>query len=92
VKFKISRHSGHAAPAEALDLLWPRLEGNNHRDVRFDRPGNEIRATWKGGVQTSVERKVREEIARRAVFDLLCEICDGSPELKSDWYAVSPLR
>jgi hypothetical protein len=92
VKFKISRHSGHQAPAEALDLLWAKLDGNTNRDVRFDRLGSEIRATWKGDAQTSVERKVREEIARRAVFDLLCDICDGSPELKSDWYAVGPLR
>jgi hypothetical protein len=91
VKFKISRHAGHQAPAEALDLLWPRLDGNQH-GVRFERLGSEIRATWKDDAPASMERKVREEIARRAVFDLLCEICEGSPEIKSDWYAVSPLR
>jgi len=91
VRFKISRHSGHQAPAEALDLLWARLEGVQ-RGVRFERLGSEIRATWKGDAPASMERKVREEIARRSVFDLLCEICEGSPEIKSDWYAVSPLR
>jgi len=34
----------------------------------------------------------RVEIGRRAVLEALEEICDGSPELKLDWYAVSPAR
>jgi hypothetical protein len=91
VKYRISRHSGHAAPAEALDLLWPRLDGD-HRGVRFERLGNEIRATWTQHAPTATERKVREEIGRRVVLDTVCGVCDSSPELKSDWYAVAPLR
>ena len=35
-------------------------------------------------------RDERIEIGRRAVLDVVRETCDGSPELKSDWFAVSP--
>ncbi len=35
-------------------------------------------------------RDERIEIGRRAVLDALREVCDRSPELKSDWFAVSP--
>lgn len=93
VTFRITIHSGFAdpAPVPALDLLWRRLEANGD-DARFAKVGAEIRAQWGDDAPISMERHVREEIGRRAVLDILCDVCAGAPELKSDWFAVSPLR
>jgi hypothetical protein len=37
-----------------------------------------------------VTRDERIEIGRRAVLDVVRDVCDAAPELKSDWFAVSP--
>ncbi len=89
MKFRITIHSGFAAPADALDLLWQRLDVQ-HEDARFARVGAEIRVTW-GDSPVSMERDERDEIGRRAVLDIVFEVCDRAPELESDWFAVSPL-
>lgn len=91
MEFRISRHSGRNAPAEALDLLLQRL-GENRDRVGFAWVGTEIRATWREDAPIAMERDVREEIGRRAVLDIVCEVCEGAPELESDWYAVSSFR
>jgi hypothetical protein len=85
--FKITHHSGFAAPADALDLLWLRL-GCNRDDVQFAKVDAELRATWRADAPLSMERPEREEFGRRAVLSILCEVCEGAPELKSDWFAV----
>jgi len=91
VTFRITLHSGFAAPADALELLWQQLDGSQD-DVRFEKVDPEIRATWKEDAPSSLERYEREEIGRRAVLDIVCEVCAGAPELESDWFAVSILR
>jgi hypothetical protein len=91
VNFRISRHSGFAAPADAQELLWQRLEGERY-EVRFAKVGAEIRATWRADAPITMERDEREEIGRRVVLDILLGVCASAPELKSDWFAVSPLR
>lgn len=88
--FRITLHSGFAAPADALDLLWPRLDASR-TDTRFVRVGAEIRAVWDEDAPVSMERDEREEIGRRAVLDMVCDVCERAPELESDWFAVSPL-
>jgi len=95
--FRIIRHSGFAAPADALDLLWLRLDCNrddvrNHDGVRFAKVDAELRATWREDAPLSMERPEREELGRRAVLSILCEVCEGAPELRSDWYAVCKPR
>lgn len=95
--FRITLHSGFAAPADALALLWQQLD-RSQDDVRFDegirfaKVDPEIRATWREDAPSSLERYEREEIGRRAVLDVVCEVCAGAPELESDWFAVSMLR
>ncbi|HYM55261.1 MAG TPA: hypothetical protein VES97_07850 [Solirubrobacteraceae bacterium] len=90
MEFRITLHSGRAAPAHALDLLWERLDDGD--DVRFAKVGPEIRVTWRVDAPTSMERDEREGIGRRAVLDIVYEICERTPELESDWFAVSALR
>lgn len=89
MRFKITHHSGFAAPADALDLLWARL-GANRDGVSFAKVGREIRAMTKEDAPVSMTRDERTEIGRRAVLDIVRDACDGAPELKSDWFAVSP--
>jgi hypothetical protein len=91
VTFRITIHSGFAAPADALDLLWPQLDA--HRgEVRFVKVGGEIRVTSAVDTPMSLERDERERIGRRAVLDIVRSACESAPEIKSDWFAVSPLR
>ena len=89
--FGITLHAGSAAPVDALDLLWQRLEGKRD-DARFDRVGVEISATWEEDVSSSMERDEREEVGRRAVLDIVRDVCERAAELESDWFAVSALR
>ena len=89
--YSITRHSGFAAPSDALDLLWQRLDGYRG-DARFTRVGTGIRAVWGDEGQSWLGRREREEIGRRAVLDIVCDICVQAPELDSDWFAISPLR
>jgi hypothetical protein len=91
VDFRITPHAGSAAPVDALDLLWQELEQRRGR-VRFAKRGAEIRAMLRDDAPVSMERDEREEIGRRAVLDILREVCDGAPQLKLDWFAVSALR
>jgi hypothetical protein len=89
VRFRITHHSGFAAPVDALDRLWARV-GARHDGVSFVRVGQGIRAMTGEDAPVSMTRDERIEIGRRKVLDTLREACDGSPELKSDWFAVSP--
>jgi hypothetical protein len=91
MSFRITRHSGHGAPADALSLLLGHLEAKRG-SARFSKVGAEIRVTLKDDPPISMERDEREEIGRSAVFDIVREVCDGVPELESDWFAVSALR
>ncbi len=88
MNFRITRHSGLTPPADALDLLWQRLDGN-HDDVSFARVGGEIRASTGEDAPVSMTRDERADVGRRAVLHVVFDVCDGAPELNSDWYAVS---
>jgi hypothetical protein len=91
VRFRITHHSGFAAPADALDLLCARL-GARRDGVSFVKVGEEIRAVTQEDAPVSMTRDDRLEIGRRTVLDLVRDACDGAPGLKSDWFAVSPER
>jgi len=91
VKFKITPHAGFTAstkPANAVDLLWQRL-GASHDEASFAKVGPEISATWGEDVP-SMARDEDAEIGRRAVLDIVRDVCEHAPELEVDWFAVSP--
>lgn len=89
MRFKITHHSGFAAPADALDRLCARV-GARHDGVSFAKVGHEIRVMTPEDAPVSMTRDERIEIGRRALLDLVRDVCEGSPELKSDWFAISP--
>ena len=71
-----------------MSLLCERLP-SNCEDVCFSTVDGEIGASLEREESVSETNDERVEIGRRAVLGALEEICDGSPELKLDWYAVS---
>ncbi len=91
MKFKITRHMAVVPPEGALDLLGERI-GRRREDVSFTRVGSEIRATLDRDDPVSMTRDERMYRGRRAVLEVLEEICERAPELKFDWFAVSPAR
>jgi hypothetical protein len=91
MEFRITRHSGHATPNDAMELLLRRL-GAQRREVAFAMTGAEIRATWEDDERDSTTRENMLDGRRRAVLEIVREACEHAPELKSDWFAVSPLR
>jgi hypothetical protein len=91
VQFRITPHSAFAPPADALDLLWQRL-GTNHEDVSFEKAGSEITAITDEDAPVAMTSDERAEIGRRAVLDIVREVCEVAPELRSDWFAVSSGR
>jgi hypothetical protein len=91
VKFTITRHSGHSAPDDALDLLLQRL-GARRAEVSFAKVGDEIMATWGNDAPVSMTQDERLEIGRRAVFDIVRDACERAPELRLEWFAVSAQR
>ena len=91
VNFRITAHSGSGAPSDALELLLERL-GPRREEARFARGTGEIRVSWGEDEPVSMESDEREEIGRLAVLGVLEEVCDRSPELRLDWFAVSARR
>ena len=89
--FRITRHSGFAAPDDALDLLWERL-GARRAEWSFRRGRADIRATSGVDAPVAMEDYERQELGRTAVLDVVRAVCQQAPALKVDWYAVSPQR
>jgi hypothetical protein len=93
VKFRITPHSGlrgSTPPADAMDLLWQHLDARPDK-TSFTKVGAEIRVTWEEDAPASMERDERYELGRRAVLDIVIDVCEQAPELNSDWFAVSAL-
>jgi len=90
VKFRITSHTGFRGSTrspDALELLAEQL-GARRDDVSFARVGSEIVATWGEDVPSSMERDERAEIGRGVVFEIVRDVCERTPELRLDWFAV----
>jgi hypothetical protein len=91
VNFSITRHAGSAAPDDALDMLWERL-GARREEASFAKGGAEIKATWGSDAPSSIDRNEREEVGRMAILEIVRDVCEQAPELRSDWFAVGAYR
>ncbi|HEY4429318.1 MAG TPA: hypothetical protein VGN08_14040 [Solirubrobacteraceae bacterium] len=87
MNFRITPHSGGAPPQDAIERLWERL-GPRQEDTSFSLTGAEIRATWGEG-EASSARDERAEVGRAQVLEIIESVCERTPDLRSDWYAVS---
>ena len=85
--FKITRHSGVGAPADAIELLWGQIQGRRFEGIAFTARKGQLDATVGHDLPVAMERDERQEIERREVLDCLRLICDGT-ELRVDWFAV----
>jgi hypothetical protein len=53
--------------------------------------GGEIRATVPDDdAPVAMTSDERTDVGRRAVLEVVGEVCERAPDLKLDWYAVSP--
>ncbi len=91
MKFKITTHSGHDAPPDAVDQLLAHL-GTQRSNGRFNKVGSEIRVTWQDAEVSGWDRPERMELEREELLQLLQATCDRVPELDADWYAIGPLE
>jgi hypothetical protein len=91
VLFKITPHAGYGGPPDAIERLSQRL-GARRDQVSFSKAGDEIHATWDGHRDTSTTPEEHSEIGRRTVLEVVRDVCEVAPDLKLDWFAVSPVR
>ena len=94
MQFRITRHSGFTPPSDALELLLARLGdsqrlGDSDEEFFFAMVGPEIRATTVDDAPVSMTRDDRAQIGRRAILEFVSEVCEQTPELSLDWFAVS---
>jgi hypothetical protein len=92
MEFTIRTHTGHGAPEDAIESLWPQLQATSFEDAAFSLGRDEIRATWG---YDEASRAIQEELVeprRRVVLEVVCEACDSAAGLDSDWYAISPVN
>jgi hypothetical protein len=88
VRFRVTRHTAVKPPDDVLDLLIERLPARRG-DVIFETSGSEIHARLDRDEAVWETQDERVAIGRKAVLAALADVCDGSPGLKLDWFAVS---
>ena len=91
MKFRITRHSGFSSPPDALDDLFERLCASGNV-VSFSKAGDAITATWREAGGLSRTEDELSAIGRLEVLEVVVATCQHEPELKADWFAVSPSR
>jgi len=90
VTFRITPHAGYNAPADALDLLLEQL-GDERDQVSFSKGEGEIVVEWPVEVSSAMTQDERVELGRRMVLDLVREVCELTPTLDIDWFAISKM-
>jgi hypothetical protein len=90
MEFRITTHTCYGAPLDAIEALWPHLQDERGERASFVRGHKEIRAILGLDDSNQAVREERMERERRAVLEVVCEVCSRAPGLESDWYAVSP--
>ncbi len=90
LRFKVTIHSGHGAPADAIESLWERWPARISEATAVRR-GPEIHVNYGSYDGTGPAREQRAAAERIEVLDLVREICERDTELKLAWYAVAPV-
>ena len=90
--FRITTHSGHGAPADAIESLWSILQATSVEDAAFAMGHDEILATCSYDEGRRVRQEELMEPRRRELLEAVCELCERGSGLESDWYAIAPVR
>lgn len=89
--FRITHHSGYDAPPDALDLLLVQL-GDHRDDFSFSKfSDTEIAVEWEADASSGSTQDERVELGRRMVLDIVRDVCEITPGLDIDWYAISKM-
>jgi hypothetical protein len=91
MRFRITPHAGHDAPADALEQLLDRLSSGRRIKGRFYKVGSEIRVTWGRDDSNGWDRPERLELEREELLDVLRDACRKAPPMQLEWYTISPL-
>ncbi len=88
MEFRITTHTGYGAPADAIESLWPHLQAGGVENEVFAKRHDEIRANRGHNEASRAIREAHMDRERRAILEAVCEACDRTAELESDWYAI----
>jgi hypothetical protein len=91
MEFRITTHTGYGAPADAIEALWSILQATSIEDAAFAHGHREIRATWSYDEGSRATQEERVEPKRRELLQAVCEACEATPTIESDWYAIGPV-
>jgi len=89
MRFRVTTHTAVKPPGDALDLLEARIPPRRE-DIVFSRAGCEIQAFVDRDDAIRMTHDERVELGREAVLGVLGDVCECAPELRFDWFAVSP--
>ena len=89
--FRITHHSGYAAPPDALDRLLEQL-GDRRGEVAFSKASEaELAAVWEVDVSNAMTQDERADTGRRMIFEIVRDVCEVTPGLDIDWFAISKM-
>ncbi len=91
MEFRITTHTGYGAPVDAIESLWSILQATSIEDASFAHGQGEIRATWGHDEGSRLTQEERVEPERRKLLEAICEACEETATLESDWYAIGPV-
>ncbi|MHB8531798.1 MAG: hypothetical protein ACYDC2_03660 [Solirubrobacteraceae bacterium] len=83
----MTKHGSSSPPQNALDLLGELIAGRRE-DAYFKRAGSYISARLDREVPIAMTQDERTEIGRRVVLEIIGDVCDRTPGMKLEWYAV----
>jgi hypothetical protein len=89
MSFKVTRHATAQPPQDALERLGERIPVRTE-EVVFSKVGGQITARLDGDEEIAMTRDERIDRGRRVVLEAVAEVCERTPELRVDWFAVTP--
>ncbi len=85
----IKRHAAaYKPPPDAIALLWGALEGVRHEQLSFVRAGDRITARARDQ-PAGVDNDEWRERCRRSALSIVADVCERTPALELDWFAIA---
>ena len=87
--FKVTKHGSGSPPENAVELLGELIAGRREEAI-FKSAGNHISARIVSENEIGRTRSEETEVGRLRVLEIISDVCERTPGLKLDWYAVRP--